>query len=197
MPQPYTDPNSYASDPGGVTASEAKLRALHPEIYEPPPFWLKIARTVARKGPEDALARLSHYMTNGDSRAAVVIQTSPLLVAAYTDELDCVAMLEFPQVLVKQYKLELGSELLTVNIYWGGLKIARDLTAGPENTGRYANFQPTIADFMSDDLKRIARRKREISRAEWDRTIDLGMTYVEQNPGVARDGRPLRSGDPA
>ena len=40
---------------------------------------------------------LKEQLLHGDSRAAVVVSVDPLLlVAAYTDELDCVALLRFP-----------------------------------------------------------------------------------------------------
>jgi len=41
---------------------------------------------------------ISNHLKMGDSRAAVVISIHPkLVIAAYTDELDCVAMLQFPR----------------------------------------------------------------------------------------------------
>ena len=40
-------------------------------------------------------------------RAAVVIAVKPLLIAAYTDELDCIAMLHFPEELAAEYALAL------------------------------------------------------------------------------------------
>ena len=49
---------------------------------------------------------MAEHLEHGDSRAAIVISTDPeLLIAAYTDELDCIAMLRLP-------KMPLGSVYL-------------------------------------------------------------------------------------
>ena len=63
------------------------------------------------------MQRIAEHLEHGDSRAAIVVSTDPeLLIAAYTDELDCVAMLRLPkEPLVSKYSLLRGSRLLTVN----------------------------------------------------------------------------------
>ena len=65
------------------------------------------------------MQRIAEHLEHGDSRAAIVVSTYPaLLIAAYTDELACVAMLRLPkEPLVSKYSLLRGSRLLTVNTY--------------------------------------------------------------------------------
>ena len=182
VPQ-YHDPNTRASDAVGVTVDDAKLKALCPGLYG---FWGALL-----KGSE--LARLKEHVQLGDSRAAMVMWLDPLLVAAYTDELDCVAMLKFPQSLVAQYGLKVGMPLLTVNVYPTGRNQAGDLTPGPQNFGRYPNMWPIIAEFVSSDYPRIEARKQGIAREEWERCWAMGSAYLQQRPGLFRDGTPTES----
>jgi hypothetical protein len=133
----------------------------------------------------------------GDSRAAVVVSVAPLLIAAYTDELDCVALIRFPQELAQLYGLEVGSRLLTVNGYVRDEGVAKDLIPGPASYHRYGNFIPLIAEFLSEDGPRIEFRKQEIAEPEWQRARELGDAYLSR-PGLRyRDGRPLYSWFPA
>jgi hypothetical protein len=140
---------------------------------------------------------LDEHLRLGDSRAACVLSLDPLLVAAYTDELDCVAMLCFPLLLVEEEELKLGSRLLTINTYQTGKKAVPDLVPGPQSLNRYANFFPVIAEFVSDDHSRIAMRKAEISEEEWLRCQRMGSEYRRRFPKRWRNGSPLRSLTPA
>jgi hypothetical protein len=102
-----------ASDPALVRLSHDKLRRLHPSLYG--------LRGLVRATLEYNLRgvfgysrlRLREWVYHGDSRAAVVVSDLPLIVAAYTDELDCVALLRFPD----EYGLRVGARLLTANTY--------------------------------------------------------------------------------
>ncbi len=78
-----------ASDSGGFSLDEQKLRALFPDFE-----W-----------SDDQLAFLDELLRLGDSRAAIVASVDPLVVSAYSDELDAVILVEFPEQLVKQYCL--------------------------------------------------------------------------------------------
>lgn len=186
---------AQASDPGRVTLSGIKLARLHPERLAP-----------VRKGSSEYhfppqfhpwLQGFARRLWRGDSRAAVVVSVAPLLVAAYTDELDCVALLRFPEELVAAYGLEVGSRLLAVNGYLHGESVAPDLQEGPATFRRYRNFIPLIAEFLSDDGPRIEFRKAEISEAEWHRARELGEAYLARPEVRVRDGRPLYSWFPA
>ena len=99
---------------------------------------------------------IDKHLQFGDSRAAVVVSVSPLLVAAYSDERDCVVMLKFPEELVATYRLKPGSRLITVNTYMQGPKRpVADLIEGPLSRGNWHNVIPMIADFLSDDTGTI------------------------------------------
>ena len=187
---------SKASDPGLIHLSQEKLRRLCPEYFEVgrnPLAWFD------RKFGDRATAifLIADHLIHGDSRAAVVLSVSPLLVAAYTDELDCIAMLRFPDDFVSEFQLQVGHRLLTVNTYSSDGPLAGDLEHGPASYYQFVNFSPYVADFLSDDLDRIGRRKASISENEWGRTVDLGRRSVARYGERARDGRPSRCSIPA
>jgi hypothetical protein len=120
----------------------------------------------------------------------------PLLVAAYTDELDCVALLSFPRWLVEEHDLKTGDRLLTVNSYSRGQCIAPDLIAGPRQLGRWVIFYPVIAEFFSDDVQRILERKAEIAEEEWTRCEQMGSETLRRSPSRWRNGSPFWSAQP-
>ena len=184
-----------ASDPGGITLSHAKLRILRPDLYGMAGFmqWFREKTGLTW----EQIAYLPRHLENGDSRAAVVVSTAPLLVAAYTDELDCVAVLKFPEEFVEDYELRVGSRLLTINTYKRQERYDPDLILGETNTENWTGFHPIIAEFVSDDEESIELRKRKIADEEWRRTQRLGREYLQQKPGLFRDGRPVYAGVPA
>ena len=57
--------------------------------------------------------------------------------------------------------------------------------------------EPSIAEFLSEDMARINERKLEIDEDEWRRTIECANEYIAKYKYVARDGRPYRSWIPA
>jgi hypothetical protein len=183
---------AFATDPGGLAVSPDKLRVLRPELFGASGL---IHGLKVRVGLEwDQLGYIDEHLGNGDSRAAVVMSTGPLLVAAYTDELDGVAVLRFPGEFVDEYQLRPGSRLLTVNTYTNLAEPDEDVVPGPKASGRWNGFNPIIADFVSDDLERIEELKHKIEPEEWQRAQKMGEAFLRRWPGVARDGRPVLSG---
>jgi len=192
----YHNEKVPASDPIRITLSDEKLRQLHPQLYG-----LQAAKIQVRWGTrllnaDQLRTMLSEHLSFGDSRAAVVIRIDPLLVAAYTDEQDTVLLLNFPVLLVSQYSLIMGSRLLTINTYGKGKEMAPDIVEGPATTHRWTNFYPIIAEFLSDDLNVIERRKAAIAQTEWQRAIRLAEATVARSEFSTRDGRPLFSKRP-
>lgn len=188
--------NSSASDPGGVRIAIPKLRRLAPELF---PAWWKPWRWPDRLSGRCAaeIFNIGDRLIHGDSRAALVANEYPLLVSVYTDELDCVALLRFPQWLLDEYRLKKDDRLLAVFNYWQGTNVAPDLSNGPLSLRRYENLVVYIADFLSDDVDRIERRKAEISETEWQRTREFTDAYLLRFGQRARDGSPIRSHIPA
>lgn len=185
------DDTTRASDPGRVRLSHAKLKLLRPDLFGFRAWLRRLTSGFSQ------LTYIEEQLQHGDSRAAVVVDADPLLVAAYTDELDCIAMLRFPAEVRAAYGLAVGSRLLTVNTYGRESAYGKDLIPGPNRFDRWACFHPIIAEFVSDDLSRIEARKAQIPEAEWERAAGLGAEYLRAKPGVARDGRPVYAIMPA
>jgi uncharacterized protein (TIGR02996 family) len=184
-----------ASDPAMARLSDAKLRRFHPELYS---FWGLVYALVTGE-PVNLRSVVKEHLYHGDSRAAVVVSVAPLLVSAYTDEFDSVVLLKFPNDLVQEYGLAIGSRLLTSNTYQLASDprlLAVDLLDGPRSHLHWDNFSPRIAEFLSDDILRIEKRKAEISAEEWQCAHEMGMERLARNV-PCRDGRPLLCGVPA
>jgi hypothetical protein len=187
----YHDDRTRASDPGRIRLSRARLARLEPPAAGLPP---ELARRFSSRAQFEDM--LDEHMQVGDSRAACVVSVEPLLVAAYTDELDCVAVLHFPCWLAAEHGLKVGDRLLTVNTYFSGNRVAPDLRRGPRQMRRYWNFYPVVADFFSDDTRRIEQRKEEIDEEEWQRCAEMGAEYLANFPGRWRSGSPFWSSQP-
>lgn len=193
------DDDFYASEPGQITLSERKLRVLRPDLFFGLGMLWRFLREIFFDGQDGLPQRtyIEEQLREGDSRAAVVVSVEPLLVAAYSDDLDCVAMLKFPSCFVADYQLSVGTRLLTVNCYGSGGKPARDLIPGTPQGPSWTEIHPLIAEFLTEDLDRLRSRKEEIEEDEWQRAWELGNEYLKLRPGVARDGRPVFSANPA
>jgi len=179
----YHNPYSAASDPVDISLSLKKLQRLDPKTFG------------HEHVPHD---RIDEHLGFGDSRAAVVVSLDPLVVAAYTDELDCVALLRFPQHLVAEYGLSESSRLLTVNTYTEGPGTVPDLVRGERAYPSYRDFYPVIADFVSDGTSVIEARKSAIDAEEWLRCERMGRERLaELDPDDMRWGHPYLSWVPA
>ncbi len=183
----FHDETTTASNPVAVEVSDARLRAPCPHLHGA--FRLHVDNRKVR-------AVNIEHMQFGDRRAAVVVSVEPLIVAAYTDELDCVALLRFDREFPHE-PLEVGSRLLTVNTYGEGDLHQPDLFPGQRASGRWASFHPIIADFVCSDPAPVERRKAAIDDDEWERTLRFGNWQLGLDPAVARDGAPDRSMVPA
>jgi hypothetical protein len=191
------DASTSASEPGEIRLSMPRLRRMRPDLFGGGALWHALLVFMSIE-PFPHKRMIREQLQFGDSRAAVVMKTNPLLVAAYTDELDCVAMLQFHDSLVAEFGLKPGARLLTVNTYReDGGEYDCDLIPGPNALGRWYAFSPMIADFLTDDIDRLSVRKSQIQEREWNRTAELGAAYLASKPGQYRDGRPVLAGKPA
>ena len=198
----YLDDRSRASDPGSLTLSLAKLKALEPELLTERRFKCGVTCNVDHPAAE-MRERIAAQLQRGDSRAAVVVSLTPLVVAAYADDLDAVVLLRFAGELVAQYRLAVGSRLLAVNTFseqrgakTGAMLYAVDLVPGPQRSG-WSNFTPFIAEFLSDDIARIEERKRQIGEPEWRTAAERAETRIARwGLGTARSGKPTQAGVP-
>lgn len=184
--------DSFASHPGRVDLSAERLEQFQPETALAQWVW-RIWPAFRFLGIGFSFSdKLAEQLRFGDSRAAVVVSRSPLLVAAYTADIDCVAILKFPDEFVYKYRLSVGSRLLTVNTY-GEDEPHPDLIRGELADGPWTQLIPQIADFLTEDRRRLEIRKREIAESEWSRVFDLGSQYIASFPGIYRNGNPYHT----
>jgi uncharacterized protein YtpQ (UPF0354 family) len=168
-----------ASSPGDITLSHARLRELQPQLL-----------SAADDNSKGSVKVIAAQLESGDSRAAVVVDAENGIVAAYADELDCVALLKFDPDIARAKGWQTGTRLLTVNGYSEKeLGIAPDLVLGPKNLGIYGNFRPLIADLLTDDLQHLQYHKSQISEDEWSRALEMGRRALALKV-KPRDGRP-------
>src|SRR5262245_27908370 len=181
---------SSASDPVGLRMSDAKLRRLCPSLYFTSGL-VGCMRCFFRDGLERRYF-IRDMLIHGDSRAAVVVSVSLLLVACYCDDLDGVCVLRFPDELVLEHRLRPGDRLLTVLNSWSLRQPARpdqiapDLVQGDAADRRYTNFWPLVAEFLSDDTAAIEARKRGIAPKEYARCQALGEEHLRRFHGASR-----------
>jgi hypothetical protein len=153
------------SNVSGARLSLERLKRLVPTMFDP------------QTSPDttvEPIARIAAQVLSGDTRAAIVARTSPnLLVAAYSDDMDTVVILQFPAGFADEHGLISGARLLTVNLYRRGSAFASDLIPGQGNTGMFCDMMPKIAQFFSDDFDRFSLLASRIPEREWARAQQL------------------------
>ncbi|MDX2031765.1 MAG: hypothetical protein SF339_13915 [Blastocatellia bacterium] len=180
-----------------LALSLEKLRALQPELFAPR-SWTKFLREngyrlgALNEDVEFWKRQFAEHLRGGVAEAAVVASAAPLLIAAYAGELDCIAMLRFEGRFAQRNPLRVGTRLLSSTNYleWN-FWLPEDLRPGPRASGKYRNFAPLIADFLTEDAGSVERLKTEIPERLWKRVESLGREYLAANGEKARDGRPL------
>ncbi len=178
----YKDSDVYQPgrfNPGLFRANKKKIKALKPQLF-------RIRWSHHRL---DTWQVIHTQLNDGDIQPAVVVSVNPMLVACYTDELDAVAIQCYPQALGEKLGWKVGTRLLATALYNPPLmKAHKDLDRGPGDRGKYKAFGPVLADLFTDDAERLARKKGEIPKELWERTMALGHQYLVDHPGMARNG---------
>lgn len=183
----YHDDRTAASNPGEIDVDAQKLQLFREE--------LSLLQKLSLLGGGGA-RRIEEHMIVGDGRAAVVVQTEPkLIVSAYTDEIDDVALLEFSPTVLARHPANVGDRLLTVNTYRRGAGCV-DLKPGPNATGQYGNFYPIVAEFLASDPASTDAAKAAIDEPEWERAQRLGTEKLNAGKRKPRRGNPFLSDRP-
>ena len=191
------DAGNGERDPRLMSLSDTKLRRLYPELYGVRGLIHNLMCTEEDLSTKAARQLIRELLQNGDPHAAIVLSLQPLLVAAYSEDMDCVMPLEFDSALVDEYKLERGSRLLAVINYMTDPQLPVDLVPGPGATGRFKNFRPLIAEFLCDDADTIERWRNGISDEEWQKAEVYGEALLRRPALRPRDGRPLEALEPS
>jgi hypothetical protein len=188
---------SGSSDPLGASCCPARFRRLHPELFGLRGLASRLFGRLSADDRDQLVARTSDYLFFGDSRAAVVLQTRPLVVAAYCDEMDAAVLLGFPGFLVGQHCLQERNRLVTANVYRRSEQgeLPPDLVPGPACTGRWTHVCPLVADFLAAEDHLVEARRRAIAEREYRRCEELGRRAHDAGQPV-RSGRPLEAATP-
>lgn len=175
----YVDPASMAENAGAVRLSREKFAELRDDI-------LKVSG--AKKAYfNKQYKRISQYLQNGDTQPAVVASVSPLIVSAYSDEMDAVVFLRFPDELTAKYGLQAGTRLVTSCVYTSGDKIAKDLRPGQRYLEQFSDVTPVVQLFLSDEEAMIRARTELFNEDVWSRVTDLTQERTAQKI-APRDG---------
>lgn len=173
-----------------LALSDERLQRLQPALFD-------LARWASQADRDSWLDAIRTALGGGSARAAVVVDADGSVVAAYSDELDCVVLLQFENGWGLVHGWQKGTRLLAVNSHLARAQgVAPDVAPGPAENGRWGNVWPLIADLLTDDHAGLAARKRAIAEAQWERAGQLGRKKLA-DAEVPRDGRPLGSRQPA
>lgn len=177
----FLNPDSVAENPGGIRLSSKKYKQI-----------LKLLGDSAVKFPHtlSLKKRIDEYLNMGDTQPAVVVSVKPFTVAAYSDEMDAVVMLRFPDEFAEKYSLTVGSRLVTSNVYAYGnaFNAARDIFVGKNYLNRYSDFIPMVSLFLSDDELFVKNRTKLFDEKVWERVNRKAQRYITNHPDLYRNG---------
>lgn len=194
-----------ASNPGRLEIDRSLVRLVQPELSGWSGWLWRIRDQLTGENRfEGSFDWLAEKANRGDARAALVLEVAPqLLIAAYSDEFDCVVGLRFPATIARFHKLQPGDRLVTCNNYeLNEQAIMDDLTVGPKALMNLAftNFQPVIANFVSSDVERLKKLETGFSPTELTRLEMAARDWHDRfRAGETRPriGAPLWSNAPA
>ena len=133
----------------------------------------------------DSVTRSLFY---GDTQPAIVVSVNPLLIAAYSDEMDAVVMLSFPNELAEKYQLSVGTRLTTSNVYFTGDRISDDIFIGQNYCRQYIDFLPIVQLFIGKQDDKIKEKVKLFDENVWNMVADKADSYINEHPGLSRDG---------
>lgn len=181
---------SGATTPGELLLSKRKTRKFRVSINT-------IQRITLKNSNLRLYDKIEEWLYFGDCNPAIVVSTKPVVVAAYSYDIDCVAFLLYSSYYSRKYKLEVGMRMLSVNTY-GDWKIQQsDIVRGERASGPWNAYRPLIGDFLSDDLEIIKRKKESINEEYWERCRELAEEYPKVFPDTYRFGDPYYAINPS
>jgi hypothetical protein len=183
-PNPYFISTSKAELAAELTVSDAKYALLEPEQYG-----YGKASLVIKDVPADIKKYIKTVFEHGIYSPAYVYQTSPLMIVAYSYEIDCVIPILFHRNYQPPIALQLNQRLLSVNTFSRNNNIIEDdLIEGSESINEWKDFAPHIAELYSDDISSIEEKKAAIEEKYWQKLLLRTKEYFEVYPKRYRLG---------
>ena len=142
-----------------------------------------------------AIQYMANVLLQCDTQPALVQSVSPLVISAYSDEMDAVIFLRFPDELVDIYGLTPGMRLVTSTNYERlADKVAPDIFPGSDFSGLYGDFIPIVQLFLAGKKQilftggdqEIRERPSIFSEEIWQKVEKLTAEYAAR--GLSRDG---------
>ena len=171
-----------AFNPGLFTIDKEKTRKLRPGFYNP--FRAMI------KSQFDNSGYVTTLLNDGDIQTAVVVSEDPLLVSCYSEDMDAVFLQYYPAELGKAKGWEYGTRLLITAKYngYGPVRKNKDIFPGPKANDSIKSVGAVVAELYTDEPEYLERKTSEIPEELWEKAMDLGLKYMEEHPGMARNG---------
>lgn len=169
---------SYATNPGRLLIDNKKWKEIAKAYH------LNLSKRIKMALNSAEVQRRLFYC---DTQPAVVMCLAPLLVAAYSTDMDAVVLLSFPAELAKKNGLKLHDRLITVNGYGDTGDISDDIFPG-KHYQAWTNFAPIIGDLISTDYEQLAKHKANIPEWLWQYVYKLGEDYLWKHGDLARWG---------
>ena len=138
---------------------------------------------------------LANVLMGCDTQPAIVYSAAPLIISAYSDEMDAVIFLRYPDELAAAYGLKAGDRLVTACDYVdNGKKVAADIFPGAGFTGFYSNMIPVVQLFFAGKKQilfaggddEIRARVSIFDEERWKHVEKLTEEYALR--GISRDG---------
>lgn len=179
MKRKFIDPNSQASNEGGVKLSKRKWKDIK-KIYSLSPKSNKKLKEIFKIEKE--------CLFFGSVEPCVVVSLYPLLIAVYSEDMDAVLLLQFAPDYIGKYSLDIGSRLISANTYGSGDEISKDIFVGEGYSGCWTDFTPHLADFLTEDKEKLDLHKEKISEDIWNCVEKLGKEYLLKHSSLSRNG---------
>lgn len=186
----YHDNTTFASDSIGIEINLKKLQFLLPEIFS---LTERIKYRFKHWGFLTNIEVIAEHVKYGDSQGAIVVNTSPLLIAAYNEDIDCVVMLKFEKKIQEKYNFQIKDKLVCVNTFANIPTLQSDLIPGKRNSKTWTLVHPIIAELVSSDEVQIEKRKQEIGDKSYEYIWELANEYLNLKKGIFRNGKPIYS----
>ena len=171
--------SAQAENPGKVKFSYKKYYSFRNRINTP---------FGGRVHADMCIENVTRVLFYGDTQPALVMSVSPLTVAAYSDEIDGVLMLRFPDQFVEKYGLYPGMRLTTSNVYFRWEQFPDDILVGENFCRRYNDFLPIVQLFIGKGDEKIKAKTALFSEEVWNRVSETAARYAEKHPDTYRDG---------
>ncbi len=166
-------------NPGGAVLSSEKFYQVRDDILH--------LKGLQKMYYTRQYERIRQHLLRGDTQPALVISLEPVVISAYSDELDAVLLLRFPDTLLDYYRLTPGMRLVTSNTYDYGFVTPKDIKEGAGSSNRYANVYPLVQFFLCENEAESLRKTDLFSETTWQYVQGLTDLRLSDNPRM-RDG---------